>query len=65
MGTGVKYIYFNNVYTSMQKMGIEKEHINITLPIGMADRAKKLGINMSFHAAKGIQNEIEFQEKKV
>jgi post-segregation antitoxin (ccd killing protein) len=43
---------------------VTTEHINITLPIGMADRAKKLGINMSFHAAKGIEKEIEFQEGK-
>jgi len=42
---------------------IEKEHTDITLPIGMKARAKELGINMSYHAAKAIQKEIENQEK--
>ena len=42
---------------------IEVEHTNITLPVGMKARAKKLGINMSYHAAKAIQKEIENQER--
>lgn len=39
------------------------EHTDITLPIGMKARAKELGINMSFHAAKAIRKEIENQER--
>ena len=42
---------------------MKKEHTDITLPIGMKARAKALGINMSFHAAKAIQKEIENQER--
>lgn len=47
----------------MPKLNKETEHVNITLPIGMKIRAKKCGINMSFHAAKAIQKAIEVQEK--
>lgn len=39
------------------------ERADITLPIGMKLRAKELGINMSFHAAKAIRKEIENQER--
>jgi post-segregation antitoxin (ccd killing protein) len=47
----------------MPKLNIETERVDLTLPIGMKTRAKTLGINMSYHAAKAIQKEIEIQEK--
>ena len=47
----------------MPKLNKETEHVNITLPIGMRDRAKKYGVNMSYHATKAIRKEIENQEK--
>jgi post-segregation antitoxin (ccd killing protein) len=36
-----------------------KEHVNLTFPEGMRKRAEELGINVSFHAAKAIQKEID------
>jgi post-segregation antitoxin (ccd killing protein) len=47
----------------MPKLNKETEHVNITLPIGMRDRAKEHGVNMSYHATKAIQKAIEVQEK--
>ena len=47
----------------MPKLNKETEHVNITLPIGMRDRAKEYGVNMSYHAAKAIGKEIENQKK--
>lgn len=48
----------------MGRKKVTTEHINITLPIGMADHAKKLGISISYQAKKAVQAEIEFQENK-
>jgi post-segregation antitoxin (ccd killing protein) len=45
-------------------MTVKTERVNISLPIGMRDIAEELGINMSFHAAKAIQAEIELQKSK-
>lgn len=47
----------------MPKLNKETEHVNITLPIGMRDRAKEYGVNMSYHATKAIQKAIEVQKK--
>jgi post-segregation antitoxin (ccd killing protein) len=49
----------------MPKKNIEREKVNVSLPIGLTKRAKEFGINVSYHSAKGIQDEIEFQEKKL
>jgi post-segregation antitoxin (ccd killing protein) len=48
----------------MPKKGVTVEHVNLTLPIGMRKQAQKLGINMSYHAAKAIEVEIIFQESR-
>jgi post-segregation antitoxin (ccd killing protein) len=46
----------------MPKLNKETEHVNITLPIGLRDRAKECGINMSYHASKAILKAVEVQE---
>ena len=44
----------------MRTKGVKtKEHVNISLPIGMNKKAEELGINISFHSAKAVQKEID------
>jgi post-segregation antitoxin (ccd killing protein) len=38
---------------------IEKEHVSISLPIGRKEEAKRLGVNMSYHATQAIEKEIK------
>ena len=48
----------------MPKVGVEKEKVTISLPIGMSKKARSLGINISYHAGKAVQAEIELQGNK-
>jgi post-segregation antitoxin (ccd killing protein) len=42
----------------------EYERINITMPIGLAAKAKKLGLNISWEASHAVEMEIARKEKK-
>ena len=42
----------------MPKKIVETEHVSITLPIGLSEQAKALGINISFVAARAVTNVI-------
>ena len=44
-----------------------REAVTVSLPIGTKAKAKELGVNISFHASKAVQaeiNRIEQQNKK-
>jgi len=40
----------------------ETEHVSLSLPVGMKEDAKRLGVNMSYHATQAISKEIERAE---
>jgi post-segregation antitoxin (ccd killing protein) len=41
----------------------ETEHVSLSLPLGMKEDAKRLGVNMSYHATLAIEKEIEIAKK--
>lgn len=36
----------------------ETEHVNISMPAGLAEKAKTRGVNISFHATRAVEKEI-------
>jgi post-segregation antitoxin (ccd killing protein) len=42
---------------------ITTERIDISIPIGLREQAKKRGINISWHCARAIQKEIDRIDK--
>jgi post-segregation antitoxin (ccd killing protein) len=43
----------------MPENGEKKEAVTVGLPPGMKQKAKDLGVNISFHAAKAVKKEID------